>query len=626
LIATLLQLARFGSTGVAATLLHILVAFAAAKGPGFEPYAANACGFASAFVLSYLGHFYWTFGHREGHRRYLGRFLVLSVCGYGLSNLVIWLVVDRLGLSFLLALPWIAIVVPAFTFVSSKYWAFSDRWSLSGPSSGTLVIAAALAAAAVLYPFNQLNHDTSWYLVATRKWLDGAALYRDIMEINPPLAFYLTAPSILLSKYLDVNSTAAFCWTLLLCIAGSLFWIKSILDRQRALPENERLLLLSGFTAMMLFVPMACFGQREHLMLVLSGPYFCYGLTCAEKKRYSTIEQVAIGAVAFLGLGLKPYFLAAPALLAAVTVWQRRSFRPVVTTPNLVIGAACVAYLLAVRTVYPDYFHTVVPLARLTYGAFGFDPLSVLAKPAVLVFAGAMAAWAMLPRNDLAGRLAAISVGFLLCYFVQFKGFYYQVAPAEGYLLIFCLWTAFHGLRDPSRPVAVTGMLVVTILLCAYIGLLGLYRNPAPARFAGYTDGLQAPRVLVLSSNLSAAFPFVNQVGGEWTSRYPTQWIVPGAVRGLEDPGCGQTTETCNEYRKALNFARSTTVEDFLKGMPERVYVDVRRRKPYFGGLPFDYVAWLEGDPAFAERWKSYTRIGKISGYEVWALTPRGRG
>ena len=102
MIATLLQLARFGSTGVAATLLHILVAFAAAKGPGFEPYAANACGFASAFVLSYLGHFYWTFGHREGHRRYLGRFLVLSVCGYGLSNLVIWLVVDRLGLSFLL--------------------------------------------------------------------------------------------------------------------------------------------------------------------------------------------------------------------------------------------------------------------------------------------------------------------------------------------------------------------------------------------------------------------------------------------------------------------------------------------------------------------------------------------
>jgi putative flippase GtrA len=623
LIGTLLQLARFGSTGVAATLLHILVAFAAARGLSFAPYPANACGFASAFILSYLGHFYWTFGHREGHRQYLARFLTLSLCGYGLSNLVIWFVVDRLGLSFLLALPWIAIVVPTFTFVSSKYWAFSDRWSFGDLSSGMPVLVAALAVAAVLYPHHPLNHDTSWYLVATGKWLDGAALYRDIMEINPPLAFYLTAPPVLLSRYLEVDSTSTFSWMLLGCIAGSLLWIRSMLVRQRLLSETERLILLSGFAAMMLLVPMACFGQREHLMLVFSGPYFCFGLAYSGNKRYSTLEQVGIGALAFLGLGLKPYFLVAPALLIAVTAWQQKSYRPIMTTPNLVIGVACVSYVLAVWTAYPDYFHTIVPLARMTYGAYGHAPFLVLAKPTIVAFAVAMAIWGTLSRDHIGCKLAAISSGFLACYFIQFKGFNYQLAPAGAYLLFFCLWSALLASKSSERPLQFTGFLVVISLLCAHIGLLGFYRNPFPTKFADYVDGLRAPRVLVLSTNVFSAFPFVNQIHGEWTSRYPAQWIVPAAVHVLEQSSCQRDHEACDDYRKALDFARRTTAEDFLKGAPERVFIDVRNHKSYFWGAPFDYLAWLETDPGFAERWKDYTKVGKTSGYEIWALTPK---
>jgi hypothetical protein len=358
-------------------------------------------------------------------------------------------------------------------------------------------------------------------------------------------------------------------------------------------------------------------------MLVFSAPYFCLGLVGSDGKRCSTAEQSAIGALAFLGLGLKPYFLIASALLAVVTAWQRKSYRPIVSAPNLVIGAACVAYVLIVWAVYPDYFRTVVPLARLTYGAYGFASLSVLAKPAIFAFAGAMAIWGALSRDDLARGLAAISSGFLVCYFVQFKGFYYQLAPAEGYLLLFCLWNALLAFRSGARPLQFTGFLVVTFLLCAYVGLLGTYRNPLPAKFASYADGLRTPRILVLSTNVSAAFPFVNQVRGEWTSRYPAQWIVPAAAQKLAEPECGHSSGRCGEYRKALDFARRTTVEDFLKGAPDLVYVDVRRRKPYFGGVSFDYLAWLKGNPGFAERWKTYRKIGETSGYDVRAHPPK---
>ncbi|MCA9170349.1 MAG: hypothetical protein KDB23_21875, partial [Planctomycetales bacterium] len=70
---------------------------------------------------------------------------------------------------------------------ASHHW--HARWS---GSLDLLLLMGALVAAAIFYPMATLNHDSSWYLIATRMWLDGAQLYQDVMETNPPLAFYLT--------------------------------------------------------------------------------------------------------------------------------------------------------------------------------------------------------------------------------------------------------------------------------------------------------------------------------------------------------------------------------------------------------------------------------------------------
>jgi putative flippase GtrA len=618
-IETLFEVLRFGGTGIAATLLHLLIAFAAAKAMNLSPYAANATGFASAFAVSYLGHFYWTFGRRAGHRRYLARFLVLSLSGYGLSNLIIWLVVERAGLPFVLALPWIALAVPAFTFLSAKYWAFSDNYIQSFVSNETLVLTAVLACAAVLYPQHSLNHDTSWYLIATRKWLDGATLYRDIMEINPPLAFYLTAPAVFLSKVTGADSTPIFSWMLLGCIAGSLLWVRSILDRQQDLSDPERLLLLSGFAAMMLVLPIFWFGEREHLMLVFSAPYFCAAIVRSKKATF--VERISLGLFAFLGLGLKPYFLLAPLVLALVSAWRERHWRPILSIPNVALGIACIAYLSATIVLYPDYLGTVVPLGRLAYGAFGFDTVTTLTRPAVLLCVISALLWARGDRDDVSCRLAAIMAGFLLSYLIQLKGFDYQLVPVAAYLLIFCAWNAVTG-PDRKAP-ATIGFMVTALLLIVQAVSSGTYYNPLTADFAAYAKGMEKPRILVLSSNLSAAFPFVNAVHGEWTSGYPTQWIVPGAVGKLA--ACEEASPDCGKTRKALAFARDSTVRDFLKGAPALVYIDVRARKPYFGGTPFDYLSWLQQDRDFAERWKNYRKIGETDRYAVWSLHPIAR-
>ena len=118
------QLGRFGAVGIAATLIHLGVAWIAARVFGAAPFAANALGFSVAFACSYLGHFYWTFGQRSGHPVRLPRFIVVSGFGFALTNLIVWVVVSLGGHAFEFALLAILFAVPLSTWVLSRFWAF----------------------------------------------------------------------------------------------------------------------------------------------------------------------------------------------------------------------------------------------------------------------------------------------------------------------------------------------------------------------------------------------------------------------------------------------------------------------------------------------------------------------
>src|SRR5262245_24004550 len=103
-----------------------------------------------------------------------------------------------------------------------------------------LILSLCLAAAATFHASGLLNHDPSFLLVATRRWLNGAVLYRDIMEINPPLIFYMTAPAVLISEMVNVSESVVF--VVLVCIAAgiSVAWCWRLLARVQAISLGAR--------------------------------------------------------------------------------------------------------------------------------------------------------------------------------------------------------------------------------------------------------------------------------------------------------------------------------------------------------------------------------------------------
>src|SRR5947207_15162522 len=67
---------------------------------------------------------------------------------------------------------------------------------------GWLGMLAVFAAAIALRHLVAANTDVSWLLIAGDRMLDGAHLYSDIIETNPPMAVLIYVPALLIARAL----------------------------------------------------------------------------------------------------------------------------------------------------------------------------------------------------------------------------------------------------------------------------------------------------------------------------------------------------------------------------------------------------------------------------------------
>jgi putative flippase GtrA len=126
-----LQYARFGAVGLAATATHAVMFAGFIEFVGLAPLVANFAAFGIAVLVSFLGHFHWTFrsqtaAHgRQQQRAAFVRFAQVALAGLALNSLAVILIVNLLALPYLYALILMVGVVPLVVFAMSKFWAFA---------------------------------------------------------------------------------------------------------------------------------------------------------------------------------------------------------------------------------------------------------------------------------------------------------------------------------------------------------------------------------------------------------------------------------------------------------------------------------------------------------------------
>ena len=126
------QYARFGVVGLAATAAHITLFALLIEVAEAPALVANLLAFCSAILVSFAGHFWWTFRAerlRSRPRAYavLVRFVGVALCGLGLNSLVVYLIVELFETSYRYAILLMVSVVPRAVVTLSQDWAFGSE-------------------------------------------------------------------------------------------------------------------------------------------------------------------------------------------------------------------------------------------------------------------------------------------------------------------------------------------------------------------------------------------------------------------------------------------------------------------------------------------------------------------
>jgi hypothetical protein len=489
-------------------------------------------------------------------------------------------------------------------------------WPWPAPALAVLLTVALGALAQFRLP---MNHDVAWLLALAGRVLEGARLYVDYPEVNPPLIVWLNLPVAWAARLTGLAPDTVLRGAVV-ALAGIALGAGAALWRGRntgADGAGAGAAMLAVAAYALVALPGYDFGQREHLALLLVLPYLAEAARRAGGRAAPRGVRLAVAAWATVGVALKPHFLLVPLLVEAVVLAHGgRLWRRGAGAGLALMAALLAAYGVAVLWLTPDY----LPMMRLfsrAYWHYGsdswFDFLRVPQCQTALILVACH--WALRPAPRATGHvLSAAALGFAVAAIVQHKGWSYHWYPvlALGWLMF-----AQAGAAAVAQRVWRGRPLAPAIAAALAIGLAGLAlltaprdgqrANPYPALLGPAIHALGGGPVLVLASPLRVAYPLVTQAGVGATARFPSMGLVAAAWQ-TGDAAVG-------------DYLRHTLAQDVRARPPRLLIVETA---PY--GLPpgFDYLAYFGREPALGRLFQGSRQVGVVGEFRILQVTPAG--
>jgi hypothetical protein len=483
------------------------------------------------------------------------------------------------------------------------------------------------AISALVLWYDQLTGDTSWYLIATKWWLNGLTIYQEILEPNPPLSFYLIVPPVFLAGITGLSAVLLLKLYVLTIAAVSLLWARRVFISSGRFSTTDAAWLTSLASIALLIVPLTTFGEREHFLILFAWPYVA--LSMVTNQNQPRFRPAMVGLYASFGFALKPYFLAIPIFLTVTQMIQRRSLRPAYSAQNLVILGFCILYVCTSYILHPAYFTKMIPQASLTYGAYKQDLMYILLRviqPVVFIIIIRYWAGRLAKDGNTAGLfLINAAIAGVAAYLVQSKGWHYQTVPFLSFLLIAAGWVVYSLLKQQKYYFFSAFITVVSIWLILIPALnLGKVQTPASRVFASYFTCPRGQRTYqAFAANVWPGFPLAHVADARPVNRAAALWRFPGAVSKLRYTKDGEERK---RLEALVQEARDDAINDLIRGKPQLIFLDVRERKTYFKGAKFSYIETFSQVPEFLPIWEKYSKAGHFGGFDIYRREGCGTG
>jgi hypothetical protein len=469
------------------------------------------------------------------------------------------------------------------------------------------------------------NHDVAWILEGAGRLLDGARFGRDIVDVNPPLAWWIATLPVGFARAIGVGpgiASALFVVVLALASVG----LADAAASWGETPPRERAMQALAAGAFLLLAPGYDFAQREHLMLIAAWPYLTAAGVRAQGHRLPVPLAGAIGLLSALGFYQKPYFLLVP-LLVEIWIARAQGVRQWVRPETGTLAAVGFGYLGAVLVFAPDYLFGNMPDAIAGYWAYQQPVSNVVARAALALAPLAFAAGLLRrglgdePVPALAPILMLASAGACLSALLQAKSWSYHLVPAIGFAFMGCvvLYAASGGgvRRQPLAAAAV--------VLIAAAGFGPALRDLGERALGRETDRIERLAALFRShaGETGSVFAFVTSPrdvhpavlasGARWMGSACCLHLLPAAMRADEIG-----PDAAARAREAASRQVAAVVAGMAAERPAVVVVDAHQDKLGFRDHDFDYVAHLSKDARFAALWADYVEHEPIDGFRVF--------
>jgi len=123
----ILKFLKFSAVGLSGLFVDYLFTYIFKEIVKVQKYVANSIGFTIAASSNYILNRIWTFeSDNPDIAMEYSEFLVISIIGLGLNNLILWLIVSRFKINFYLAKFFAIIVVTLWNFLANFFITFNQ--------------------------------------------------------------------------------------------------------------------------------------------------------------------------------------------------------------------------------------------------------------------------------------------------------------------------------------------------------------------------------------------------------------------------------------------------------------------------------------------------------------------
>lgn len=506
-------------------------------------------------------------------------------------------------------------------------------WTYSRLMAGT-PFAAVIVLAFVLSAVQPINHDVAWTLIAGGRLLDGAVFGRDIVDLNLPWIYYISAAAVAFARLFHATDILSLTGLIVLVASISAGIIRRVLHTVHVDDAGFRYACVFAFFAVALLAPGQDFAQREQLIFILMAPYVVAVACRSTHGLVGKFEGVIIGLLGGAALMVKPHWVLLPVMLEIWLLVRTRRVRALLRTESVTLAVAGTAGLASTLWLAPLYSSAMVPLALETYWAydhtFAWGFLTLVYIPVAFGWAAAF-----LMRDSRAfqplvwATLVTIMAGTIVVV-VQGKFFEYHALPVRCAGLWAGLTAVLYGFASrlgneqsgradlPGPPAVISIVLACTFVLLRWASYTDVNRGDLAVFETALRREGPVPSLYAFSTSIPPAFPLVNQLGASWPGRLQCLWPLPAVVRPGPLPP---------ERRAAIGeWLVRSVVEDLAAAPPAVILVQTTPAKQALGNQPFEYIPWFSRDSKFRRLWNNYELRDQVATqeehYQIWRLRP----